>query len=183
MPLPRWPQRLKRRSTGWLRCRIISSTTRSCWKALRWRRLSRLRPPTCPPCFPRQPTDSGPNFWRQASTPAWLLMPLRGRKRYKRCTRAFKVRITPHMAEEVESFEGVPLSDYLQDQLGLPEGAEVEAEVHLYEALPGTTVADIARSESETPGLGRLGRSDRIAIASAHTGSRVGPARQARSWP
>lgn len=85
---------------------------------------------------------------------AWLLMPLRGRKRYKRCTRVFKVKITPHMAEEVESFEGVPLSDYLQDQLGLPEGAEVEAEVHLYEALPGTTVADIARSESETPGLG-----------------------------
>ena len=96
---------------------------------------------------------------------AWLLMPLRGRKRYKRCTRAFKVKITPHMAEEVESFEGVPLSDYLQDQLGLPEGAEVEAEVHLYEALPGTTVADIARSESETPGLGA---SDEATVSQLH---------------
>src|SRR5262245_32074441 len=63
----------------------------------------------------------------------WLLLPLRGRRRYKRCTRPFKVRITPHLAEEVESFEGVPLSDYLQDQLGLPEGADVEAEMHLYE--------------------------------------------------
>ena len=107
---------------------------------------------------------------------AWLLMPLRGRKRYKRCTRAFKVRITPHMAEEVESFEGVPLSDYLQDQLGLPEGAEVEAEVHLYEALPGTTVADIARSESETPGLGASDEATVSAIASAHTRSRISPA-------
>jgi hypothetical protein len=96
---------------------------------------------------------------------AWLLMPLRGRKRYKRCTRVFKVRITPHMAEEVESFEGVPLSDYLQDQLGLPEGAEVEAEVHLYEALPGTTVADIARSESETSGLGA---SDEATVSQLH---------------
>jgi hypothetical protein len=96
---------------------------------------------------------------------AWLLMPLSGRKRYKRCTRAFKVSITPHMAEEVESFEGVPLSDYLQDQLGVPEGAEVEAEVYLYEALPGTTVADIARSESETPGLGA---SDEATIAQLH---------------
>ena len=96
---------------------------------------------------------------------AWLLMPLRGRKRYKRCTRAFKVNITPHMAEEVESFEGVPLSDYLQDQLGLPEGAEVEAEVYLYEALPGTTVADIARSETETPGLGA---SDEAAVSQLH---------------
>ena len=96
---------------------------------------------------------------------AWLLMPLRGRKRYKRCTRAFKVSITPHMAEEVESFEGVPLSDYLQDQLGVPEGAEVEAEVYLYEALPGTTVADIARSETETPSLGA---SDEAAVAQLH---------------
>lgn len=93
---------------------------------------------------------------------AWLLMPLRGRKRYKRCTRAFKVSITPHIAEEVESFEGVPLSDYLQDQLGLTEGAEVEAEVHL---IPGTTVGDIARSETETPGLGA---SDEATVSQLH---------------
>ena len=96
---------------------------------------------------------------------AWLLLPLRGRKRYKRCTRAFKIRIKPHMAEEVESFEGVPLSDSLQDQLGLPEGAEVEAEVHLYEALPGITAADIARSESDTPGLGA---SDEATVSQLH---------------
>ena len=96
---------------------------------------------------------------------AWILMPLRGRKRYKRCTRAFKVSITPHMAEEVESFDGVPLSDYLQDQLGLPEGDEVEAEMYLYEALPGTTVADIARSETETPGLGA---SDEATLSQLH---------------
>ena len=96
---------------------------------------------------------------------AWILMPLRGRKRYKRCTRAFKVKITPHLAEEVESFEGVPLSDYLQDQLGLPEGAEVEAEMHLYEALPGATLADIARNERETPGLGA---SDEATVSQLH---------------
>jgi hypothetical protein len=69
------------------------------------------------------------------------------------------------MAEEIESFEGVPLSDYLQDQLGLPEGADTEAEVHLYEALPGTTVADIARSESESLGLGT---SDEATVSQLH---------------
>jgi hypothetical protein len=36
--------------------------------------------------------------------------------------------------------------------LGVEEGAEVEAEVSLYETLPGTTLPDIAREESETPG-------------------------------
>ncbi len=106
-----------------------------------------------------------PELLEAGVSAAWLLMPFRGHKRYKRCTRAFKVRITPHIAEEIESFEGVPLSDYLQDQLGLPEGAEVEAEVHLYETLPGTTVADIARSESETPGLGA---SDEATLSQLH---------------
>jgi hypothetical protein len=96
---------------------------------------------------------------------AWILMPLRGRKRYKRCTRPFKVTITPHKAQEVESFDGVPLSEYLQDQLGLPEGDEVEAEMYLYEALPGTTMADIARGEAETPGLGA---SDEATLSQFH---------------
>ena len=95
----------------------------------------------------------------------WLLRPSRGPKRYKLCSRGFNVRVTPHMAEEIESFEGVPLSEYLQDQLGLPEGAEVEAEVHLYETLPGTTIADITRGESEITGLGAL---DEAAIAQLH---------------
>ena len=84
---------------------------------------------------------------------AWVMLPLR-RPRYKRCSRTFNVTITPHMAEAVESFEDTPLSEYLQDQLAVAEGEDVEAEVHLYEVLPGATAADIARSESETIGLG-----------------------------
>jgi hypothetical protein len=83
----------------------------------------------------------------------WVMLPLR-RPRYKRCSRTFNVTITPQMAEAVESFENTPLSDYLQDQLGLPEGEDVEAEIHLFEVLPGGTAADIARNESQTPGLG-----------------------------
>ncbi|MCA1636675.1 MAG: hypothetical protein LC802_24155 [Acidobacteria bacterium] len=95
-----------------------------------------------------------PNLLEAGVNAGWVMLPLRGRKRYKRCTRTFNVKITPYMAEEIESFEGAPLSDYLHDQLGLPEGDEVEAELHLYETLPGTTIADIARSESESLGLG-----------------------------
>jgi hypothetical protein len=86
----------------------------------------------------------------------WIMVPLRRRKRYKKCGRTFKVRISPYMADEIESFEG-PLADFLQDQLGVEEGAEIEAEVHLYETLPGTTLPDIAREESETPGMGAAG--------------------------
>jgi len=92
----------------------------------------------------------------QSAKTCWIMLPLRRRKRYKKCGRTFRVRITPYMADEIESFEG-PLADYLQDQLGIEDGAEVEAEVHLYETLPGTTLPDIAREESETPGMGTDG--------------------------
>jgi hypothetical protein len=84
---------------------------------------------------------------------AWIMLPLR-RPRYKRCSRTYNVKITPHMAEAIESFEDAPLSEYFQDQLGIPEGEDVEAELHLFEVLPGGTAADIARNETETPGLG-----------------------------
>ena len=84
----------------------------------------------------------------------WVLLPLRGPKRYKRCTRSFKVVVTPHLAEEVESFEGATLAEQLQDHFGADEGEQFEGELHLYEALPGTQLADIARGERETLGPG-----------------------------
>lgn len=107
-----------------------------------------------PPVLSDETYRQRPDLLEAGVNAGWVLMPLRGRKRYKKCSRTFKVRISPHMAEEVEGFEGEPLAEYFQDQLGMPEGDEVEAEVHLYETLPGTTAADIARAETGTPGLG-----------------------------
>ena len=85
----------------------------------------------------------------------WVPLPRRGPKRYKRCTRSFHpVNVSPQLAQEVESFEGATLAEHLQDQLGLEEGEQVEAQVYLYEALPGTSLVDIARGERETLGPG-----------------------------
>jgi hypothetical protein len=95
---------------------------------------------------------------------AWLMLPIR-RPRYKRCSRTFPLTLTPYMAEAIQSFEDTPLADHLQDQLGIPEGEDVEAEVHLYEVLPGGTAADIARGERETPGLGAT---DEAALSQLH---------------
>ena len=115
----------------------------------------------------------------------WVMLPLRSRKRFKKCGRIFKVRITPWMAEELETFEG-PLSEYLQDQLGIEEGAEVEAEVHLYETLPGTTIPDIAREESEAVGS-RLSRAAGAAhfhpLTSKAAGLLLGEPRMGRQVP
>jgi hypothetical protein len=101
-----------------------------------------------PPVLSEATYRERPDLLESSARTAWVMLPLRRRKRYKKCGRTFKVRITPYMADEIESFEG-PLADHLQDQIGIDEGAEVEAEVQLYETLPGTTLADIARGESE----------------------------------
>jgi hypothetical protein len=95
-----------------------------------------------------------PDLLEAGVNAGWVLLPLRGPKRYKRCTRTWKVVVSPHVAEEVESFEGAPLADHLQDQFGVDEGEQVEGEMVLYEALPGSQLADIARGERETLGPG-----------------------------
>jgi hypothetical protein len=107
-----------------------------------------------PALFPQATYRQRPELLEAGVNAGWVLLPLRGRKRYKRCTRTFKVRVSPHMAEEVESFDGAALSDYLQDQLGLAEGDEVDAQVNLYETLPGTSLADIVHGEREAFGAG-----------------------------
>ena len=107
-----------------------------------------------PAVLPRAIYRQRPDLLEAGVNAGWVLLPLRGRKRYKRCTRVFNVRVSPHMADEVESFEGATLSDYLQDQLGMPEGDEVDAQLNLYETLAGTSLADIVRGERETFGTG-----------------------------
>jgi hypothetical protein len=106
-----------------------------------------------------------PDLLEAGINAGWVLLPLRGPKRYKRCTRTFNVRVSPHLAEQVQSFEDAVLADHLQDQLGMEEGEQVDAQVHLYEALPGTTLADIAHGERETLGGGL---SDEVNVAQLH---------------
>jgi hypothetical protein len=106
-----------------------------------------------PALFSERTYQQRPGLLEGGLNAAWVMLPIR-RPRYKRCSRTFNVRITPHMAEAIETFDGAPLSEYLQDQLGYPEGEDVPAEIHLYEVVAGGSAADIARGETETPGLG-----------------------------
>jgi hypothetical protein len=95
-----------------------------------------------------------PDLLEAGVNAGWVLLPLRGPKRYKRCTRSFQINVSPHLAEEVEGFDGATLAEHLQDQLGMDEGEQVDAQMYLYEALPGTSLTDIARGERETLGPG-----------------------------
>jgi hypothetical protein len=84
----------------------------------------------------------------------WIPYPVRGPKRYKKFSRVIRTRITPRVAMAVTTFGEAPLSQYLQEQLGLEPGEDVEAELHLYETQPGTLLGEVARLEALGNGTG-----------------------------
>jgi hypothetical protein len=109
-----------------------------------------------PPVLPERVYEMRPELRETTGIKtAWVLQPLRGKKKhYKKCTRVFETVITPHIAQSVKTFCNVPLSEFLQDRLGLAPGRPVKARVHLYEAIPGTLLSQVCKSEKYFPGLG-----------------------------
>jgi hypothetical protein len=101
-----------------------------------------------------------PELHEAAAAPGtWVMMPLSGgRKRYKKYTQIFDVTITPQVAAAIKTFGGTSLQAVLRDQLGVSTGSSLTARVHLYEAIPGSTLSLIAFHEKGVPGLGHARR-------------------------
>jgi hypothetical protein len=76
---------------------------------------------------------------------AWSLTPEGPVKCYKKHTHALEVTVTPQMARQIVTWGGTPLADALRVRTGGDE--PVRAVAHLYEAIPGTRLAVIARHE------------------------------------
>lgn len=73
------------------------------------------------------------------------------RKPYKKFSLIKKRRLRPFDVAHLETLEGGSVEQFLEEELGILPGEEVEASVHLYEALPGTRLADIALNEEHIP--------------------------------
>jgi hypothetical protein len=85
----------------------------------------------------------------EGESAVWVLMP-RGpgrRYRYRKCTRIFPVRIGRQVARTVVLADGETLEERLLDEGA--SGWPLEAEVHLYESLPGTHLGHLAAAEGE----------------------------------
>ena len=79
----------------------------------------------------------------------WVLKPRKGSKHlYKKFTRVFNATIDPQTAQAVTTFRGLPLANFLRDKLSLDPTRPIQAKVHLYEAIPGTRLSRIAKSEN-----------------------------------
>lgn len=106
--------------------------------------------------FPSQLLKANKRLTAENGT--WVMMPRSGRKHcYKKYTRSFEVTIDNRIATTLTTFRGTPLANFLKDKLGLDLSKPITARVHLYEAIEGTKLYMIARSE-RIPGLGNSGR-------------------------
>ena len=112
-----------------------------------------------PEVLPEEAYIKRPNLRESKGLKAtWVRKLNRRKKSYKKFTRAMKAKLSYHKLRAIKSFGEVPLSELLQNQYGLAAGTELEATVHLFEAIPGTTLPQISRYENNTPGLGATGK-------------------------
>ena len=72
---------------------------------------------------------------------------------HRRYTRVLRAWITPSIARHVVIFGGISLADFLRDHYAIT--TDVRVPVHLFEAMPGTSLIRIAHGEPESIGLGR----------------------------
>lgn len=82
----------------------------------------------------------------------WSRMPAHShRKRYAKYSGSPEVTITPRLAASVRTFDGATLADHLRDRMNITDGRPVKTNIRLYQVLPGTTAAHIARAEGIQP--------------------------------
>lgn len=85
-------------------------------------------------------TEHCPGFW------------YRGARRYKRRVGPpIVARISPYRAAGLETFDGATVGEALEEQYALAPGEETDAQIHLYEAMPGMRLADIVNGEDVVP--------------------------------
>ena len=70
-----------------------------------------------------------------------------GRRYKKRLGPKIMARISPYKVASLETFDGSTVGEALEEQYAIAPGEELEAEVHLYEAMPGMRLSDIVRGE------------------------------------
>ena len=140
LPLRLWPPRSRKQCGVLPRCRIMYLTIRNFSKALLWRRLNKLPLRICLRFCRREFIVSAPALAEgKRFRGTWIMMPRGRRKRFKKFTRRIPTKLTPHKVAAIETFGATPLEEFLEEELGVEPGEEVDAMVHLYESYSGDT--------------------------------------------
>ena len=156
-PAKRSPPRSRRRCAGSRSCQRRPSIARRYWRAWCLEAFEQAAAANLPPVLPEKVYEKRPDLRETTGLKGtWVYWPrpLRnGTRGYcgKKYTRVPEVLLTPHVAQVVTTFGGVPLAIFLRDRLGI-WGRPVKARVHLYEAIPGTWLSRMSKSRGTSLG-------------------------------
>lgn len=100
-----------------------------------------------PPVLPDAVYQQRPELRAAKAKGMWLFKRLRGNKGFKKFSRKFAKQLSAHDVAAIQTFGGDTLSEYFQEQLGLPAGVEVEVELELFECPAGVSLNEMAQAE------------------------------------
>jgi len=84
----------------------------------------------------------------------WMLYKKRGIRRFKKYSHVLRKKLDPHKIRALKTWKGRSLARVLRKKMGIAIGKEFEANIHLYEVLPGTMLSEINNEEKYISGLG-----------------------------
>lgn len=77
----------------------------------------------------------------------------RPRLKIKQLNEVVETELTPFIANEVRSYGGVSLATFLRDRMGVSINKSIPIRIHLFEALPGSHLHDLANYAKEISGI------------------------------
>ncbi|WP_028526698.1 hypothetical protein [Runella limosa] len=99
------------------------------------------------------------------SNTAWQMLPLSGRKQYKKLSKVYDVTLDYQKLSCINTFGGRTIASFLNQTMGIDlKKAPVKAKMHIYEAIPGTWLSKISLGEKGVYGLGTAHKAGWIQI-------------------
>lgn len=98
-------------------------------------------------------------FRESETSTAWALLPVSGKKRYKKYGRVLDLSLPYEKIRGLRTFGGQYLQSFLRHRHSVQRGQQVRVKVHIFEAIRGTTLSHISLLEKGTRGLGSARRS------------------------
>ena len=80
------------------------------------------------------------------------------KNKYDKYTKLFTVELNNSQLKSVQTFGGTNLLGFVTDTLGLSVNKPLKATVHIFQAVPGTTLSSICLREKMIPGFGTASR-------------------------
>ena len=110
-----------------------------------------------PPVLPESQYLANPDLRESSVKGSWIAYRNKRRRRNKRrCkkfSKIFRKKLSRHLLKEINTFGEASLAEFFVERMDLPIAQELEANIHLYEAMNDADLYQVSQSEVNLPGL------------------------------